>query len=78
MPGLMDTILNLGLNDETFVGHAEKSWDERFAYDWCRRFEQMYGVVVIGDHAENDELLDPFEKIISDTKKSASMHNDTE
>ena len=38
----------------------------------------MYGVVVIGDHAENDELLDPFEKIISDTKKSAGMHNDTE
>ena len=42
------------------------------------RFVQMYGVVVIGDHAENDELLDPFEKIISDTKKSAGMHNDTE
>ena len=78
MPGMMDTILNLGLNDETVVGHAEKSGDQRFAYDCYRRFIQMYGDVVMGVHAENDESRDPFEKILSDTKKSAGVHNDTE
>jgi pyruvate,orthophosphate dikinase len=59
MPGMMDTVLNLGLNDETVVGLARKSGDERFAYDSYRRFIQMYGNVVLGvDHHHFEELLD--------------------
>ncbi|HVO16695.1 MAG TPA: PEP/pyruvate-binding domain-containing protein, partial [Alphaproteobacteria bacterium] len=59
MPGMMDTVLNLGLNDETVAGLARKSGDERFAYDSYRRFIQMYGNVVLGvDHHHFEELLD--------------------
>ena len=59
MPGMMDTVLNLGLNDETAAGLARKSGDERFAYDSYRRFIQMYGNVVLGvDHHHFEELLD--------------------
>ncbi len=58
MPGMMDTVLNLGLNDQAVVGLALKSGDERFAYDSYRRFIQMYGQVVLGiDHHHFEELL---------------------
>ena len=59
MPGMMDTVLNLGLNDEAVIGLASKSGDERFAYDSYRRFIQMYAQVVLGvDHHHFEELLD--------------------
>ena len=59
MPGMMDTVLNLGLNDETVQGLAEESHDERFAYDSYRRFIQMYGDVVLGiDHYLFEEALE--------------------
>ncbi len=59
MPGMMDTVLNLGLNDETVKGLADKSGDARFAWDSYRRFIQMYGDVVLGvDHYEFEDILD--------------------
>jgi pyruvate,orthophosphate dikinase len=59
MPGMMDTVLNLGLNDKTIEGLAQKSGNERFAYDSYRRFIQMYSDVVLGvDHYHFEELLD--------------------
>ena len=59
MPGMMDTVLNLGLNDETVNGLARKSGDRRFAYDSYRRFIQMFGDVVLGvDHHKFEEILD--------------------
>jgi pyruvate,orthophosphate dikinase len=59
MPGMMDTVLNLGLNDRAVLGLAQKSGDERFAYDTYRRFIQMYGQVVLGvDHHHFEELLE--------------------
>ena len=59
MPGMMDTVLNLGLNDETVVGLAHQSGDERFAYDSYRRFLQMYGQVVLGiEHHHFEELIE--------------------
>jgi pyruvate, orthophosphate dikinase len=59
MPGMMDTVLNLGLNDQAVIGLALKSGDERFAYDSYRRFIQMYGQVVLGiDHHHFEELLE--------------------
>ncbi|MBF0620847.1 MAG: pyruvate, phosphate dikinase [Magnetococcales bacterium] len=72
MPGMMDTVLNLGLNDETIVGLIKKSGDERFAYDSYRRFVQMYGNVVMGveHHA--------FEACLSEKKKELGLTNDTE
>ncbi len=59
MPGMMDTVLNLGLNDQAVLGLARKSGDERFAYDSYRRFIQMYGQVVLGiDHHHFEELIE--------------------
>ena len=59
MPGMMDTVLNLGLNDETVAGLARQSGDERFAYDSYRRFLQMYGQVVLGiEHHHFEELIE--------------------
>jgi pyruvate,orthophosphate dikinase len=59
MPGMMDTVLNLGLNDETVAGMAERTGDARFAYDSYRRFVQMYGYVVMGvEHQNFEELLE--------------------
>src|ERR1700737_1868812 len=59
MPGMMDTVLNLGLNDQAAIGLALKGGDERFAYDSYRRFIQMYGQVVLGiDHHHFEELLE--------------------
>jgi pyruvate,orthophosphate dikinase len=63
MPGMMDTVLNLGLNDETAAGLAELSGDKRFAYDSYRRFIQMYSDVVLGlDHSIFEDLLDTFKE----------------
>ena len=69
MPGMMDTILNLGLNDETVLGLVEASGNERFAYDCYRRFIQMYGDVVMGVQKRADEHHEPFEVVIEGLKK---------
>src|SRR5437588_674405 len=58
MPGMMDTVLNLGLNDRAVAGLARRSGDERFAYDSYRRFIQMYGRVVVGIENHFEELLE--------------------
>jgi len=75
MPGMMDTILNLGLNDETVEGLAKRSGDRRFAYDSYRRFIQMYADVVLGvDHGVLEDLLEDFKNLnalSSDTDLSA-------
>ena len=69
MPGMMDTILNLGLNDETVKGLAEASGDPRFAYDAYRRLLQMYGDVVMGvDHARYEEVLGQLKKEQGDAR----------
>jgi len=77
MPGMMDTVLNLGLNDETVKGLARKAEDERFAYDCYRRFIQMYGDVVMGiKPAENER--DPFDLMIEEKRKERGVKQDTE
>ena len=63
MPGMMDTILNLGLNDQVVKGLIQKTGNERFAYDSYRRFVQMYGDVVLGMKPVNKEDIDPFEAV---------------
>jgi pyruvate, orthophosphate dikinase len=78
MPGMMDTILNLGLNDETAAGLAEKSGNERFAYDSYRRFIAMYGDVVLDMKPERKEDHDPFEVILSRKKKEQGVQIDSE
>ena len=78
MPGMMDTILNLGLNDEVVEGLAHKTGNERFAWDSYRRFVQMYGDVVLGMKPTNKEDIDPFEAIIEDVKKAKGVRLDNE
>ena len=78
MPGMMDTFLNLGLNDEVVEGLARKTGNERFAYDSYRRFVQMYGDVVLGMKPVNKEDIDPFEAIIMDVKKQRGITLDNE
>lgn len=78
MPGMMDTVLNLGLNDDTVIGLAKKSGNERFAWDSYRRFVQMYGDVVLGMKPESKEDIDPFEEIIEAVKAKKNIENDTE
>jgi pyruvate, orthophosphate dikinase len=78
MPGMMDTILNLGLNDETAAGLAEKSGNERFAYDSYRRFVAMYGDVVLGMKPERKEDHDPFDVILARKKKERGVENDSD
>ncbi len=78
MPGMMDTVLNLGLNDNAVEGLAEKTGNERFAWDSYRRFVQMYGDVVMGMKPESKEDIDPFEEIIEGLKEKKSVENDTE
>lgn len=68
MPGMMDTILNLGLNDQTVEALAAASKNERFAWDCYRRFIQMYGDVVMGVQKRPDEDHEPFETVIDDLK----------
>lgn len=78
MPGMMDTILNLGLNDDVVVGLAKKTGNERFAYDSYRRFVQMYGDVVLGMKPVNKEDIDPFEAIIQKVKSQRGISLDNE
>ncbi len=76
MPGMMDTILNLGLNDEVAAGMAKKTGNPHFVYDSYRRFVQMYGDVVLGMKPVNKEDIDPFEKIIEEVKKEQGVELD--
>ena len=78
MPGMMDTILNLGLNDEAVQGLAAKAGNERFAWDSYRRFVQMYGDVVMGLKPVSKEDHDPFEVIIDMVKEQRGVQLDTE
>ena len=78
MPGMMDTILNLGLNDEVVEGLSRKTGNPRFAYDAYRRFVQMYGDVVLGMKPVNKEDIDPFEAIIQKVKKDKGVTLDNE
>jgi pyruvate,orthophosphate dikinase len=78
MPGMMDTILNLGLNDETAAGLAAKSGNERFAFDSYRRFIAMYGDVVLGMKPEKKEDHDPFDVLLDKKKKARGVKLDSE
>ncbi len=78
MPGMMDTVLNLGMNDDAVEGLAKKSGNDRFAWDSYRRFVQMYGDVVLGLKPESKEDIDPFEEIIEKKKEARGVENDTE
>ncbi|MDD3096036.1 MAG: pyruvate, phosphate dikinase, partial [Candidatus Marinimicrobia bacterium] len=78
MPGMMDTVLNLGMNDSVVEGLAKKSGNERFAWDSYRRFVQMFGDVVLGMKPENKEDIDPFEAIIEEVKEAKSVELDTD
>ena len=78
MPGMMDTILNLGLNDEVVEGLTRKTGNARFAWDSYRRFVQMYGDVVLGMKPTNKEDIDPFEAIIEDVKHAKGVRLDNE
>jgi len=78
MPGMMDTILNLGLNDEAVAGLAIKANNERFAWDSYRRFIQMYGDVVMGLKPVSKEEHDPFEVVIDMLKEKKGVELDTD
>ena len=78
MPGMMDTVLNLGMNDEAVLAIAKKSGNERFAWDSYRRFVQMYGDVVLGMKPESKEDIDPFEEIMEEVKAAKGVENDNE
>ncbi len=78
MPGMMDTILNLGLNDETVEGLAARSGNPRFAYDCYRRFIHMYGDVVMGVQAHTEESADPFDEALHQLKHERRVRDDRE
>jgi pyruvate,orthophosphate dikinase len=78
MPGMMDTILNLGLNDTTVEGVIASTGNARFAYDCYRRFVSMYGDVVLGCKPESDEEGDVFEERLEAMKKAKGVTYDTE
>ena len=78
MPGMMDTILNLGLNDDTVKGLAAATGNPRFAYDSYRRFIQMYGDVVMGVQKRHENENDPFEEVMEGLKHELGVHNDTD
>ncbi|WP_242119423.1 pyruvate, phosphate dikinase [Aestuariivivens sediminicola] len=78
MPGMMDTVLNLGLNDEVVLGLAKKTNNEQFAWDSYRRFIQMYGGVVLGMKPASKEDIDPFEEIMEHLKHKRGITLDTE
>lgn len=77
MPGMMDTILNLGLNDETIQGVIARSGNDRFAFDSYRRLIQMYGDVVLGLKPQSENDHDPFEVIIEQKKRERGIEHDT-
>lgn len=78
MPGMMDTVLNLGMNDDTVKALIEKTGNERFVWDSYRRFVQMFGDVVLGMKPSSKKAIDPFEEIIEDLKKEKNVLLDTE
>ena len=78
MPGMMDTVLNLGMNDATVEALAQKSGNPRFAWDSYRRFVQMYGDVVLGMKPKSKNDIDPFEEIIDRVKEEKGIKFDTE
>lgn len=78
MPGMMDTILNLGLNDKAVEALSKSTGNPRFAWDSYRRFVQMYGDVVLGMKPESKEAQDPFEEIIDLMKEEKGVKNDTD
>ena len=78
MPGMMDTVLNLGMNDKVVEALAEKSGNPRFAWDSYRRFVQMYGDVVLGMKPKNKTDIDPFEEVMDGVKAKKGVKLDTE
>ncbi len=78
MPGMMDTVLNLGLNYDAIKGIAKKTGNERFAWDSYRRFVQMFGDVVLGMEPASKEDIDPFEEIIEKLKAERGVENDND
>ncbi|MCJ7486044.1 MAG: pyruvate, phosphate dikinase, partial [Candidatus Aminicenantes bacterium] len=78
MPGMMDTILNLGLNDKTAAALVAKTGNQRFVYDSYRRFVQMYGDVVLGLKPVHKDDIDPFEVIIEAKKHQRGVKSDTD
>ena len=78
MPGMMDTVLNLGLNDKAVQGLIKQTNDSRFAFDSYRRFVAMYGDVVLGLKPESEEEIDPFEEILEAKKRAYGVKYDTE
>src|SRR3989475_9160998 len=78
MPGMMDTVLNIGLNEATLKGLIEKTGNERFAWDSYRRFVQMYGDVVLGLKPQSKTDIDPFEHIMEELKHAKGIKLDTE
>ena len=78
MPGMMDTVLNLGLNDEVVKGLAEKTGNDRFAWDSYRRFIQMYGGVVLGMKPQSKDDIDPFQEIMEHLKEKREIQLDTQ
>ncbi|RMI25507.1 MAG: pyruvate, phosphate dikinase [Calditrichaeota bacterium] len=78
MPGMMDTVLNLGLNDVTVQGLIKQTDNPRFAYDSYRRFVSMYGDVVLGIKPQSEDEIDPFEELIERKKRARGVSLDTE
>jgi pyruvate,orthophosphate dikinase len=78
MPGMMDTVLNLGMNENAVKGLTAKTGNEKFAWDSYRRFVQMYGDVVLGMKPESKEDIDPFEAIMEEVKEARGVENDNE
>ena len=78
MPGMMDTVLNLGMNDTAVEALAKKSGNARFAWDSYRRFVQMYGDVVLGMKPESKDDIDPFEAVMENVKEAKGVKLDTE
>src|SRR6266478_1074131 len=78
MPGMMDTVLNIGLNETTLRGLIEKTGNERFGWDSYRRFVQMYGDVVLGLKPQTKTEIDPFEAVLEEVKHAKKVKLDTE
>src|SRR5438874_7048611 len=78
MPGMMDTVLNIGLNESTLKGLIDRTGNERFAWDSYRRFIQMYGDVVLDLKPTAKTEIDPFEQIMEELKHEKKVQLDTE
>src|SRR5947209_4749979 len=78
MPGMMDTVLNIGLNEVTLRGLIEKTGNERFGWDSYRRFVQMYGDVVLGLKPQSKNEIDRFEQIMDEVKHAKGIELDTQ